>query len=990
MAALHSKTIIGLTGNPATGKTVVRMMLQRLGAFTIDAGTIAQQAMKKGAPGYQQILDQFGERILTPSGAINHQLLNSFINQDKEGYRIYNAIIQPLLCQAVEHLASQIEQQVLVVEVADLHDSPLRDLVDQVWATTLPEQVQIDRASNRPPAQQAEIQHRLKSQPRQWLLITAADVMIDNRGDIENTWKQVKTAWQQLTADAHPTPHPAQTAVTQFKEKLFSHKPPVDRSYMLRYFASRLLRGLVVTFLFLSAIFFLIQLVVPGDFAIIAGFGSGVDEIEAMRQQLGLDLPVWQRYLNWVNDLLHGNLGASFQGWNNPATGQRERIPVSFLLSNVSILSICVMLPGVFLAYWMGTTLGRVTAWRGSRLLRGGITFIGILLYTSFPPLLVFLVSQFTEPLGIWCPGCPLNKTLWSTYSTRWPWGDPYNLARSLLLTLIAAILLMLLLDQLVKRFTRRRMPTWLFALFACTIWLYGWFAFGYQPIIIDLLKQFIPMIAIFTLLTFGDTMLMMNSSMVDTMYEEYIVSARAKGLKDSQVRDAHAGRNAVLPVISRLIVNLPYVLSGLIIIEDSFNYSNFLGRYLFDSLRLKDIPMVMGALMVVGMVAMVARLVLELLIGALDPRLRTPGANQSQLLEHSNWQLRLPGLKSLFSRSRKLPAAFYREKDRGKGLLPSLKNIPHKLKKVVQHQWIRLRRARNSWKVFSANKLALFGLVLILLFAVMSLIHPLLMNTVWDKKTYDPLIGYDLKVFPHPSPPSLKNGHLLGTDSLGRDLLSMLLSSTRPSFSVAITAALSAGIIGTIIGAVSAYFHGRLIDVIFSYLADMLLIVPAPLVMVVLGERFFEEMGVFGFGLIFGLLVGAGSVAIVMRSQALKIMVSPFIQASVVAGSSPLQIIIHHMLPHMLPLAAVQMTVTVVGATISYGFLAFVGIAEFDLNWGTMVYMAKIFFKSVNSTTIPWLQFVAPAAALSLFAGAFYMVSRGLHQVAEPRLRRR
>jgi peptide/nickel transport system permease protein len=91
-----------------------------------------------------------------------------------------------------------------------------------------------------------------------------------------------------------------------------------------------------------------------------------------------------------------------------------------------------------------------------------------------------------------------------------------------------------------------------------------------------------------------------------------------------------------------------------------------------------------------------------------------------------------------------------------------------------------------------------------------------------------------------------------------------------------------------------------------------------------------------------------------------------------------------------MLPLAAVQMTVTVVGATISYGFLAFVGIAEFDLNWGTMVYMAKIFFKSVNSTTIPWLQFVAPAAALSLFAGAFYMVSRGLHQVAEPRLRRR
>jgi ABC-type dipeptide/oligopeptide/nickel transport system permease subunit len=89
-----------------------------------------------------------------------------------------------------------------------------------------------------------------------------------------------------------------------------------------------------------------------------------------------------------------------------------------------------------------------------------------------------------------------------------------------------------------------------------------------------------------------------------------------------------------------------------------------------------------------------------------------------------------------------------------------------------------------------------------------------------------------------------------------------------------------------------------------------------------------------------------------------------------------------------MLPLAAVQMMLTVIGAVIAYGFIAFVGITRAGLSWGSMIYQAFTFSIDMLGKT-PWLQMLSPAIALSLFAASFYFVSRGLHEIAEPRLRR-
>jgi ABC-type dipeptide/oligopeptide/nickel transport system permease subunit len=291
--------------------------------------------------------------------------------------------------------------------------------------------------------------------------------------------------------------------------------------------------------------------------------------------------------------------------------------------------------------------------------------------------------------------------------------------------------------------------------------------------------------------------------------------------------------------------------------------------------------------------------------------------------------------------------------------------------------------RFRGAWAVFAHNRLAVFGLVLVALFALMAVAPPILKATIWSERVYDPVVGYDPAIAFHPAPPS--PNHLLGTDALGRDVLSMLLTATRPTFTVAIIAALTAAIIGTAIGAFSAYYRGA-VDGGLSYLSDAFLLVPAPIFMVIVGARFIDMQPAM-FGLIYGLLAGTSTVAIVMRSHALTLVTKPFIEASQMVGGRGWHIITTHLVPHMLPLAATQMMLTVIGAVVADGFIAFTGIARPHPNWGSMVESAFT-FQNVFQTALPWHQLIAPGAALSLFAAAFYFISRGLHEVAEPRLR--
>ena len=190
----------------------------------------------------------------------------------------------------------------------------------------------------------------------------------------------------------------------------------------------------------------------------------------------------------------------------------------------------------------------------------------------------------------------------------------------------VAALIAVWAVNKGLERAARRRLPVWLDVLLYLLLLGAGWLGFGLGPQVRDVLSLAALPILTFILLSFGETMLIMRTSMTDTLKEEYITTARAKGLPDPVIRDRHAARNALLPVLSRLVVSLPYLMTGLVIIESALDWPGLSGA-LFDSLYNQDVPTALGALLVVGVASALARLLLDVVAAYLDPRIRFESA---------------------------------------------------------------------------------------------------------------------------------------------------------------------------------------------------------------------------------------------------------------------------------------------------------------------------------------------------------------------------
>jgi len=124
------------------------------------------------------------------------------------------------------------------------------------------------------------------------------------------------------------------------------------------------------------------------------------------------------------------------------------------------------------------------------------------------------------------------------------------------------------------------------------------------------------------TLAYLAEYALIMRSSLLDEMGEDYLQTARAKGLQDSLVRRRHATRNALLPVTTLVSLNLGFVVSGAITIETVFSIPG-LGLLTTDALRIPDIPMLQGTFLVFSAAVVIANLISNILYAYLDPRVR-------------------------------------------------------------------------------------------------------------------------------------------------------------------------------------------------------------------------------------------------------------------------------------------------------------------------------------------------------------------------------
>jgi peptide/nickel transport system permease protein len=125
------------------------------------------------------------------------------------------------------------------------------------------------------------------------------------------------------------------------------------------------------------------------------------------------------------------------------------------------------------------------------------------------------------------------------------------------------------------------------------------------------------------TLAYLGEYALVMRSALLDSMREDYLVLARAKGLRDALVRNRHAVPNALLPVVTLVAINFGFVLSGAIAVETIFSWPG-LGLATYEALQGPDLPMLQGLFLVFSAAVILFNLVADLLYVALDPRVRT------------------------------------------------------------------------------------------------------------------------------------------------------------------------------------------------------------------------------------------------------------------------------------------------------------------------------------------------------------------------------
>lgn len=207
------KYVIGLTGSIGTGKSVVRRMLEHLGAYGIDADAITHRAISRDAPCFDEIVSNFGSHILTPEGQINRQKLGRVVFNDPEALARLEAIIHPLVEQAVDLIIRRASHKVIVIEAIKLLESNLASECDAVWVVYSPPETQLSRLTHNRNMTEAEARQRMSAQVPQETRFAEATVVIKNNTTFDDTWKQVTAAWQRHVPAENNRPIPVSQPV---------------------------------------------------------------------------------------------------------------------------------------------------------------------------------------------------------------------------------------------------------------------------------------------------------------------------------------------------------------------------------------------------------------------------------------------------------------------------------------------------------------------------------------------------------------------------------------------------------------------------------------------------------------------------------------------------------------------------------------------------------------------------------------------------------
>ncbi|WGL98245.1 MULTISPECIES: dipeptide ABC transporter permease DppB [Arsenophonus] len=327
--------------------------------------------------------------------------------------------------------------------------------------------------------------------------------------------------------------------------------------------------GIVIpTFIGITILTFAFIHMIPGDpVTIMAGErGLSPERHAQMISQLGLDQPLWQQYLNYIYDVLRGDLGISL----------KSRLPVwqEFWPRFMATLElgICAMI----FAIAVGIPIGVLAAVK-----RGSVfdhTAIGVSL------------TGYSMPIFWW------GIMLIMLVSVHWD-----------LTPVSGRVSDSVFLDD--------SYPLTGFMLIDTLLW-------GETGNFIDALEHLILPAIVLGTIPLAVIVRMTRSSMLEVLGEDYIRTARAKGLSRSRVILIHALRNALLPVVTVIGLQVGTLLAGAILTETIFSWPG-LGRWLIEGLQRRDYPVVQGGVLLIATLIILVNLLIDLLYGIVDPRIR-------------------------------------------------------------------------------------------------------------------------------------------------------------------------------------------------------------------------------------------------------------------------------------------------------------------------------------------------------------------------------
>ncbi|MGA1791901.1 MAG: oligopeptide ABC transporter permease [bacterium] len=271
-------------------------------------------------------------------------------------------------------------------------------------------------------------------------------------------------------------------------------------------------------------------------------------------------------------------------------------------------------------------------------------------------------------------------------------------------------------------------------------------------------------------------------------------------------------------------------------------------------------------------------------------------------------------------------------------------------------------------WQRFSRNRLAVAGLFLVLcLFVIALLAHPI--------SPYDPAL-IDFNQILHP--PSSK--HWLGTDHLGRDVLSRMVWGSRISLLVGFVAIGIATLIGTVLGALAGYYGGWIDNIIMRFVDIMLCF---PTFFLILAVIAILEPSIWNIMIVIGVTSWMG-VARLIRAEFLSLMDREFVLAARAEGAGDLRIIFRHVLPNALAPVLVAATLGVAAAILTESALSFLGIGVQPPtpSWGNMLTAGK------DNIEIAWWLSVYPGLAILFTVLGYNLLGEGIRDAVDPRLK--